>query len=89
MELINYNSDFGIWLMQLANGTTGSIFSALLLLTGFFIVACFAFRIPLEFGFIIFLPLAIVFSLITSEYFVVTGVMFIYLAVILSQRFIF
>lgn len=89
MELINWNSDIALWFNQLATGTTGSIFSAMLLLTGFFIIACFAFRVPLEFGFVLFLPLAIIFGIITSEFFVVTGVIIIYLAVVLAQRFIF
>jgi len=87
--LIDYTTSAGAWFYELANGTTGSLFSAAMLVTFFIITLCFAFRIPLEFGLILMLPLMIAFVIMTGQFMVILGTAIIYVSVILAQRFIF
>ena len=87
--LIDYTTSAGAWFYELATGTTGSLFSAAMLVTFFIIILCFAFRIPLEFGLVVMLPLMFAFVILSGQYMAILGTVFIYIGVILAQRFIF
>lgn len=87
--LIDYTTSAGAWFYELATGTTGSLFSAAMLVTFVIIILCFSFRIPLEFGLALMFPLMFAFVILTGQYMAVLGAAIIYLSVILAQRFIF
>lgn len=86
MAIINYTSAIGAWMNQVTLGTTGDLFTTLLMIVFGLLGLCIAFRIPLEFSAAIVLPVLLAAVIITSQFLMVLGCFLIYLAIILSVR---
>jgi len=88
MAFINTTETIGIILGSASTTTTGSLFTTLLLVMIILFAIAFMFQIPLEFTSIIFLPYIIVCMAFYSQFVVVGGVIFIYVAIIITKNWI-
>ena len=79
----------GFMLVTQANEATGSLFMTLLAITIFLIVIAMLFRVPLEFTAILILPFLLSITAYENSFLAVTGVILIYLGIILSKNFFF
>jgi len=89
MAFINTTETIGIILGSASTTTTGSLFTTLMLIMIILFAVAFMFQIPLEFTSIIFLPYVIVCMAFYSQFIVVGGVIFIYVAILLTKNWIF
>lgn len=71
------------------NGITGSAFLSLLFIVIILFLIAILFRIPIEFTAIFILPLVLTFAAFYGEFVAVTGVLLIYLGVLLGKHFFF
>ena len=71
------------------NGITGSPFLTLLLIVILVMLIAFLFRIPVEFTVILILPMLLTFAAFYSEFMAVTGVILIYIGILLAKNFFF
>ena len=69
------------------NGITGSAFLTLLLIVLLCMMIAFLFRIPIEFTAILVLPMLLTFAAFYSEFLATTGVILIYLGILLAKNF--
>ncbi len=86
---INTTETLGIILGRGTEYTTGSIFLTLFILMLFIVAIGLMFGIKLEFTAILILPLLLSYMAYYSEFIVIGSIIFIYLALIVTQRFIF
>jgi len=68
------------------NNITGSVFLTLLLIVMLIMAIAFLFRIPVEFTAIFILPMLLTFLAFESEFLSVTGVILIYLGILLAKN---
>lgn len=79
-----------VWtVIEGANALTGGLFLTLLLIMLFFFFMCFLFRLSLEWSAIFILPLNLGLVACDSTFMAATGVLLIYLGVILGKNFLF
>ena len=71
------------------NGITGSAFLSLLMIVILVMLIAFLFRIPVEFTVILILPMLLTFAAFYSEFMAVTGVILIYMGILLAKNFFF
>lgn len=79
----------GFMVLSKANEVTGSLFMTLLVITLMLVLIAMLFRIPLEFTVIIILPFLLSVTAYETSFLSVTGVILIYLGLILANNFWF
>ena len=85
---LNETGIIGTILQTGTTTTTGSLFLSLLILVIIIIAVALMFQIPLEFTSILILPLLLSVMAYYSKFLAVGGVIFIYLAFIVTNRFL-
>lgn len=86
---INASGTLGVILGNATQVSIGSMVVALLILLVVLLGFCLMFGIPFEYSAIIVLPLVLSYMAYYREFFVTGGVIFIYLAIILTKNWIF
>lgn len=71
------------------NEITGSVFMTLLLIVILLMIIAMIFRIPLEFTAILIMPMLLTFLAFESDFMSVTGVILIYLGIIVGKNLFF
>lgn len=84
MVFFNESQILGVMLLQATQTTTGSMVLSLAILFSFIFVAALMFRIPVEYTFVIVLPLLFVYSAYYSEFVagIVVGALYLGLYVV-------
>lgn len=85
MVFINTTDSLGALLYHMTQNLTGSVFLTLLTLTGLIMMIAFAFRFPMEVSLILVLPLHLVATAYTAEYYAVLASIILYLVVIVTK----
>ena len=86
---INTTETLGIILGNATQYTTGSMFLTLLILVLILMAFAIMFGIQLEFTSILILPLLITYMAFYQEFIAIGSIILIYLALIVTKRFIF
>jgi len=85
---INATETIGLILGIASNESTGSLFLSLLIFMIILFAFCLMFGIPIEYSAIIMLPLVLSCMAYYQEFYVIGGVIFIYLAIIITKNWI-
>lgn len=85
MPLINATTLPGSLIVAITTQNTGSLFLTLIVIFLFLLIACAAFRIPIELTAVLVLPISIYFMAATSQFYVVGGVLAIYTGILFAK----
>lgn len=89
MVLYDETGTMGIIINSMTSDVTGSLFVTLLLIVIFVMAIAFMFRIPVEWTIIFVVPLLIVIMAYSSDFLAVSGVLLIYLGILIGKNWIF
>lgn len=89
VNFINETGTLGVIYMGVTQNITGSEFLTLLGMVLCILLFFMMFRIPIEVSSILVLPLLIILMAYSGEWFAITGVLLIYLAILLAKNWLF
>lgn len=87
--MFSAESGSSFYLLEMFNNFTGSLFVTLLLIVVFLLLMAILLRIPIEFTAILILPFLLSVTAYESSFISVTGVVLIYLGILLANNFWF